>query len=189
MFAFAAFVGCSPSSPGPPPNPIPRQALACRIVATTTDDPALVVAAQSQSDRLVAQDGRTIGEWVPIADASKAGINQVALQSAVTRQTKNCTEILLSHSHNDIIGTHVSHMNTGTTDHLGQSIISLRLTDLGSKCASQLTHENALRLLAIVVGGEVVVVAKLESPLWESFTIRSKTVAESNRIAGILRRQ
>ena len=146
----------------------------------------LVTLAGSQTGRYVARDGKTIGEWVPISDIAVAEISQADLQSSLTRQSDNGTQILLTHSVNDIVGTHVSHVSSGGTDHVGQAVIALQLTEQGQRCATHLTNSNALRLMAIVVGGEVRKLARLESPIIDSFTIRSKSAAESHRIAGIL---
>ncbi|WP_230255941.1 hypothetical protein [Rhodopirellula halodulae] len=117
-----------------PPHPLTRplvETLACRIVASGAYDAALVAAARAESSRVVSQAGKTVGEWVPVADPSLAASDIDALPDAVLRQTESGAEILVVFSEGDVTDADVAAVHSGGSDLDGQPTITLTLTDEG----------------------------------------------------------
>lgn len=122
-----------------------NDSLSFRLIATTTDDPDLVRDAESQTGRLVKKDGRTIGQWVPVANSSPAATHYRELANAVTRPTDRGQEILVAHSDSDLSDIDISQLVDGGTDRNGRPTIIVHLDDADSKIFFSMTTEHVGR--------------------------------------------
>ncbi|MCC9642058.1 hypothetical protein LOC71_07210 [Rhodopirellula sp. JC740] len=183
LFVVTFVLGCT--SREMPPHPLTRPlvgTLACRIVASGAYDAALVAAARAESSRVVSQAGKTVGEWVPVADPSLAASDIDALPDAVLRQTESGAEILVVFSEGDVTDADVAAVHSGGFDLNGQPIITLTLTDEGSKKFFDFSVENASRHVAIIVGDAVQSVPQIQTPISDQFVIVSPTQAASDKL-------
>ena len=188
IFTCVSF-GCDRSRPSPPLPPLlSANALACRVAATQSDDIEFLNWAAGEKGRAVAQEGKIVGEWVPIRDPALTELDKGELALLVTRKSGSRQELLLICSDHDLSGKHVAVVTPLGLDQNGQPTIAVHLTEQGERHAIELTSENASRMMAIVVGDEVCKIAKIERAIRESFTIRSPSQAESDRVLESLRR-
>ncbi len=183
LLLISAITGCE--SRNSPPSVL-AGSLACRIVATRIDDPVFAAAAQIGEQSAVMRDGTIVGKWFPIADQSLAAEDVGAIPNAMLRKSETGLEILVAISDDDITDADAAGVITGAVDTNNRPAITVMLTDNGSNRFFKLTVDNSGRYLAIIVGGEVRSVPKIQSPINEQFIVVSPSAAESTKLSTIL---
>ena len=173
----------------PPPTTFPAHAVMCRIlVDKEAIEERRAIAPSRHEDSAVAH-GKGIGDWLPVAEGSKADTVLATIENALTRQTDGKVEICVAASESDVTGQDILAYYPGRTHSLdGSPAIVFYLTRDGTIKMANLTAQNLGRRLAIIVDGEVWAVHQIKTQHSSPFILSFPTVEHHDRVAARLHR-
>jgi hypothetical protein len=185
-----AAAGCDAGCAAVPPGAsFPAHAVMCRIlVDRDAVEERRAIAPSGREDSPVAH-GEGTGDWLPVAEGSKANTVLATIENALTRQAEGKVEVCVAASESDVTGRDISAYYPGRTHPLdGSPAIFFDLTRDGAIRLASLTAQNLGRRLAIIVDGEVWAVHQIKTQHSSPFILSFPTAEDHDRVAARLHR-
>jgi hypothetical protein len=173
----------------PPATSFPAHAVMCRIlVDNEAVEERRAIAPSRHEDSAVAH-GKGTGDWLPVAEGSKADTVLATIENALTRQTEGKVEICVAASESDVTGQDILAYYPGKTHALdGSPAIFFDLTPDGAVKMANLTAQNRGRWLAIIVDGKVWAAHQIKLVYADQFVLSFPTAEHHDHVTATLHR-